>query len=250
VFQLKTKIDTLIFDYGNTLVLDPFLKILGIRSNEFCERLNAKGYKNKWQYLFQSWVTTNKELNLPFISHFYQEKEVIERALREAGIDKKDVSTISRELLNIYREGFREVLTKDIRRIEVKQILVFLRKKGLKLGVLSNERGFALNLALSYYGIIDLFDLVLSSEKVKVEKPDIKVFYYAIKALNSKPETSIYVGDDPMRDILPAKTIGMKTILYVPPPEYSIKASWRSYGYPRINPDHVIKELTELKQIV
>lgn len=244
------KIDTLIFDYGNTLVLDPFLKILETRSNKFRERLNTKGYKNKWQYLAQSWVVANKRLNLPFISHFYQEKRIIELALRRAKIDKKDVSTISQELLNIYREGFREVLTEDIRRIEIKQLLIFLRKKGLKLGVLSNERAFALDLALSYYGIIDLFDLVLSSEKVKAEKPDVMVFHYALEDLNSRPETSMYVGDDPMRDILPAKKIGMKTVLYVPPPEYSFSASWRNYGHQRINPDFVIKKLIELKQIV
>lgn len=244
------KIDTLIFDYGNTLILDPFPKILEARSCEFHERLSAKGYDCKWQHLAQSWAKANKELDRPFISHFYQEKEIIERALRQAEINDADVSTISQELLDVYREGFREELTRDIRRTEVTQILVYLREKGLKLGVLSNERAFALDLALSCYGIIDLFDLVLSSEKVKVEKPDVKVFSCALEDLNSKPEASIYVGDDPMRDILPAKKIGMKTVLYVPPARYSYEASWRSYRYLRIDPDFVIGKLAELKQIV
>ena len=248
--QLKQESDTLIFDYGNTLVLDPFLQILKIKSDEFRERINKRGYENRWEHLARSWIRRNKEFHLPFISHFYQENAIIERALREVGIDKRDTSTISQELLDIYKEGFKEVLTKDSRRIEVKRILVFLRKKGVKLGVLSNEGELALDLGLDFYGIIGLFDLVLSSEEVKVEKPDVKVFNYALEGLDSKPETSVFVGDDPIRDILPAKKIGMKTILYVPPHEYSSKASWRSYKYSGINPDFVIKKFAELKQIV
>lgn len=249
MFDSRMQIDTLIIDYGNTLVLDPFLRILEVKSTEFQEWVKSKGYSIEWQHLARSWIKANKEINLPFISHFCQEKAIVEQALRNTGIDEKDVPIVSHELLHIYRRGFKEVLSKDARRIEVKRVLIFLKKKSLKLGVLSNERKLALDLGLSCYGIINLFDLVLSSEKVKAEKPDLKIFYHALETLNSNPETSVYIGDDPIRDILAAKKIGMKTVLYVPPPEYSLNTSWRTYRHQRIDPDFSIKKFTELRQI-
>lgn len=247
---MKTKIDTLICDFGNTLVHDPFLPILELKSKEFQELLITKGYKTRWQHFAQAWITANKEIDYLFISHFYQERPIVEQALKNAGIAEKDVPAIGQEFLSLYRQGFKEILTQDTRRIEVKQTLTFLKNKGLKLGVLSNEREFALNSALSWYGIIDIFDVVLSSEKAKVEKPNAKIFHYALEILNSNPETSIYIGDDPIKDILPAKKIGMKTVLYVPPHEYSQEAPWRRYDYSRISPDFVIKNFAELKPIL
>ena len=247
---MKKEFDVLIFDYGNTLVFDPFRHILRMKTNEFQGLLTTKGYKIRWQHLAQSWIAANEKIDLPFISHFYQEEVIVEQALKKAGIENRDVATIGQELLSIYRRGFKEVLNQDSRRIEIIQIMTFLKNRGLKLGVLSNERESVLNLALHCYEIFDFLDLVLSSEKVKVEKPDVEIFRYALEALNSRPETSIYVGDDPIRDILPAKKIGMKTVLFVPPREYSLKTSWRSYDYPRISPDFVIKKLAELRQIV
>lgn len=246
----ETHIDTLVIDYGNTLVLDPFFRILEMKSTEFQEWIKAKGYNVEWQHLARLWIIANKEIDFPFISHFYQERAIVKQALRNAGLDERDVPVVSDALLHIYRQGFKEVLSKDARRVEVKQVLISIKKKGLKLGVLSNEREFALNFGLSCYGIINLFDLVLSSEKLEAEKPDPKIFYDALEILNSKPETSIYIGDDPIRDILAAKKIGMKTVLYRPPPEYYLNTSWRTYRHPRISPDFVIEKFTELLQIV
>ena len=248
--QRKTEIDTVILDYGNTLVLDPFTQILESKSNEFQELLNAEGYKAKWQQIALLWTKANKEINLPFISHFYQEAIIVEQALRNVRIDKEHAAKISQDLLEKYRQGFKEVLTIDKRRNEVSQTLGFLKNKSLKLAVLSNEREFALDIALRFYGIIDFFDLVLSSEKVGVEKPDAKVFCHVLKVLDSKPKTTVYVGDDPIRDVLPTKKIGMTTVLYIPPLQYSYKTAWRSPEHLRIKPDFVIRRFRELKRII
>lgn len=247
---MKTRIETVIFDYGNTLVLDPFLQILRIKSNDFRQLLEANACRVGWQRFVQSWIEANNEIDLPFVSHFYQEETIVEQVLKEVGICMKDISNIVREILGIYRQGFEKVLTTDHRRIEVSQTLEFLKNRGFKLAILSNERKFALDIALRFYGIIGFFDLILSSERVGVEKPNAKVFYDALEALEAKPKTTAYVGDDPIRDVLPGKKIGMATILYIPPPEYSHEASWRSYEHPRTKPDFVIRKFDELKQII
>ena len=245
------RINAMVADYGNTLVLDPFLRILRTRSGEFRKLLDVEGYGARWQRIAQLWIEKNYEINYPFISHFYQEEAIVKPALRNAGVmDDKDFGKTSSNLLEEYRRGFREILARDKRRIEVAQTLDFLRNKHVKLAVASNEKQSVLELGLTYYGIRDFFDLVLSSEKIGVEKPDERFFSYLLETLGSRPETTIYVGDDPARDIIPAKKIGMTAVLYIPPREHSGTTSWRNYDCSKSNPDYIIRKFSELKRLV
>lgn len=223
------KIDTILFDYGNTIVLDPFLEILKRRVEEFKEVLYRNGYHIEPENMVMAWIEANKEVHYPFISHFYQEMPIIKQALKKINVNDQDIQTVGHEILQIYRQGFAEFLDRDIRRIEVRQTLAFFKNKSMKLGVLSNEREHALTFALECYKIIDLFDLILSSERVGIEKPDPKIFYYALEALHSSVEKTVYVGDDFDKDILPAKRIGMEAILYIPPSGYAQDMPWRNY---------------------
>jgi HAD superfamily hydrolase (TIGR01549 family) len=245
------RVDAIVADYGNTLVLDPFLRILKTKSGMFQKLLDVEGYGANWQRIAQLWRRKNNEINYPFISHFYQEEAIVKLALQNAGvIDCNDFGKISLNLLKEYRRGFREILAKDKRRIEVAQTLCFLKNKQIKLAVASNEKQSALELGLKYYGILDFFDSVLSSEKIGVEKPDARFFSYVLESLGSRPETTIYVGDDPARDVVPAKKIGMTGVLYIPSREYSGTTSWRNCDYSGSNPDYIIRKFSELKQLV
>ena len=244
------KTNAMVVDYGNTLVLDPFLRILKTRSSRFQKLLDARGYGTRWPEIAKLWIEKNEEINFPFISHFYQEEAIVEQTLLSAGIaNSKDVAIISSGLLREYRQAFKEVLTKDKRRIKVAQTLDFLKNKNVKLAVVSNERQAALDLALRFYGIRPFFDSVLSSETICIEKPDARIFSRVLEILMSRPENAVYVGDDLERDIIPAKKIGMTAVLYIPPRKYSLKTSWRSCDYSNSNPDFIIKRFSELKQL-
>jgi len=242
--RLKTKIESVIFDYGNTLILDPFPAILEMKSQEFQQQLAKYDYQITWSDLLEAWIKANKEISFRFISHFCQEEIIIEQALQSLGINNKDASKIGQELLRVYRQGFKERLSSDPRRKEIRQTLLCIKRKGLKLGVLSNERKGALNSGLTCYGIINLFDVILSSEELGIEKPNAEAFRRTLNLLGSSPKKSISIGDDPVNDVLAPQKIGIKTILYVPPPEFSFETSWRQYRYSGVNPDFVIKDLT------
>lgn len=86
------------------------------------------------------------------LSHLCQEEIIIEQALQSVGINKKDASKIGQELLRVYRQGFTERLSSDPRRNEIRQTLLYIKRKGIKLEVLSNERKDALNSGLTCYG--------------------------------------------------------------------------------------------------
>jgi 2-haloalkanoic acid dehalogenase type II len=54
------------------------------------------------------------------------------------------------------------------------------------------------------------FDLVLSSEDVRVIKPDPEIFLQLAKRMKKKPARVLYVGDNPIPDVLGPARAGMK----------------------------------------
>ena len=64
-----------------------------------------------------------------------------------------------------------------------------------------------------YTGFLNKFDTLTFSCDVGLMKPDHRIFNYTLTNLLIKPEEAIMVGDNTKRDIIPAKELGMKTIL-------------------------------------
>lgn len=82
------------------------------------------------------------------------------------------------------------------------------------LGVIANQSG-GLSERLADYGILDLFDLVVSSADIGVKKPDLAIFNYALKESGCAASHSVMIGDRLDNDIEPAKALGMHTIRIV-----------------------------------
>jgi len=61
--------------------------------------------------------------------------------------------------------------------------------------------------------IYDVFDFNIYSFKVKCNKPDMKIYRILIKKLGVSPKEIVFV-DDTKACLVPAKKLGMKTILY------------------------------------
>jgi len=95
----------------------------------------------------------------------------------------------------------------------VKETLAVLRERGYKLGVVSNAPRLQAWMRLAGLGLHKSFDVVITHGDVKKGKPSALPFEAALKALNARPEEVFMVGDDPKRDIMPAKGLGMMTVL-------------------------------------
>lgn len=65
---------------------------------------------------------------------------------------------------------------------------------------------------LREYGILHLFRSIIESAVVGVRKPDPAIFQLGVDALGMKPEEVLVVGDSLRKDILPARSIGCKTV--------------------------------------
>lgn len=87
-----------------------------------------------------------------------------------------------------------------------------LLKPRYPLGLISNFTG-NLQVILEEQGYSGFFDSVTESFYVGASKPELKIFHEALAKQQFRPEECLYVGDNPVNDIAPAKSLGMKAIL-------------------------------------
>ncbi|GAB3798128.1 HAD family hydrolase [Virgibacillus kimchii] len=93
-----------------------------------------------------------------------------------------------------------------------RQVLEDLREQGYKLALLSNWDPSARTL-LERLGIYDLFDTILVSSEVGIEKPNKKIFELLLSETKLKPEEIIYVGDNYYDDVKGSRKVGIETLL-------------------------------------
>lgn len=98
---------------------------------------------------------------------------------------------------------------------ETKPLLQSLKGKGIKVGIISNfQHAPHVRKVLRRNGLLKMLDAVIVSGEFHVKKPDPRIFEIALEKLGTKPETTLFVGDDPERDIRGAASVGMRTRLF------------------------------------
>lgn len=92
-----------------------------------------------------------------------------------------------------------------------RQMLERLRDAGLRLAVISNADGRVARF-LERAGLADLFELILDSGELGVEKPDPRIFRLALDRLGLEPDEAVFVGDTWEVDVLGARAAGIRPI--------------------------------------
>jgi putative hydrolase of the HAD superfamily len=96
---------------------------------------------------------------------------------------------------------------------KVASTLKRLKRRGLKLAVVTDAPKLKVLMRLEAMGVADLFDVVVSSEDVGRKKPSTILFRRALKSLKVKPEHALHLGDWRDKDVLGAKRVGMHTCI-------------------------------------
>lgn len=125
---------------------------------------------------------------------------------------------------------------------DAEDVLQQLRRRGYKLGIVTNGPEVSQRIKVVESGMATLVDVVLISGEEKVEKPAPEIFIRAADRLGVDASECFFVGDNPLTDIRGADSAGMQTIWlqgYCPWPEdFSI------------TPHYTINRLAELLDIV
>lgn len=124
------------------------------------------------------------------------------------------------------------------------ETLAALKAHGYKIGLLSNTMftGQAHITDLARFGLVDYFDTLLFSADVAKWKPNAAPYLQVADELGVVAETAVFIGDDPVNDMLGGQRAGMRTI--------HIKTNERFQPLPDIVPDAQITSLTELPTLL
>lgn len=133
--------------------------------------------------------------------------EIATALLRDSGASADQVRTVASALLD-YFELF--TLIPGIR-----SLLDELRNAGVLQGVVSNWppslKGF-----LDFHDLTRYFKVVVGSGEFGAEKPDPAIFRHALEQLGVPATECVFVGDNPEKDIKPARELGMQAIHFDP----------------------------------
>lgn len=87
-----------------------------------------------------------------------------------------------------------------------------LRSMGLKLAVVSNGPNTTSDL-LAQSGLLPYFDLVVASQDLGIQKPDPRIFLFALDKLGVSSQEALFVGDLFDVDVLGAKAAGINAVM-------------------------------------
>jgi putative hydrolase of the HAD superfamily len=124
---------------------------------------------------------------------------------------------------------------------QVQEILAQLKTRH-RLAVVSDaQSAFGLP-ELRAVGLADYFASIVISGDYGYRKPDARLFQAALTKLEVGPEDAIFVGNDRFRDILGARQVGMKTILFCP--------NGNPGGSAETEPDYILYQYAELPRAI
>lgn len=96
-----------------------------------------------------------------------------------------------------------------------RELLDYLRDRKYNIGVLSNGFSQVQHLKIASAGLTGKIDLVILSDDIGVNKPDRRIYDYAMeKAGCPDPEAHVMIGDNPDTDIAGAVAVGWGAIYF------------------------------------
>lgn len=134
------------------------------------------------------------------------------------------------ELLADYQAVYPQFVTLSA---GAREALVGLRAEGMATGIITNGSSALQNGKIDATGLRPLLDVVLISEAEEVAKPEAAIFERALARLGVTSAEAMFVGDNPLVDVVGASTAGLVAVWYhsstewpddVAPPEHSITA--------------------------
>ena len=127
-------------------------------------------------------------------------------ALREVGLDDRDVAVRAAKNYNAYRAKYLRMFPGAV------ELLRGLKARGAKLGLLTNGFAETHREKIALLQIGEYFDAIFIADEVGMLKPDPLLFAHACTKLQSSPSHSAMVGDRYERDIRGAREAGLYTI--------------------------------------
>ncbi len=222
-------VSAVIFDWGGTLT--PWHTI---DHDELWRAICAPHYDHD-QVADTAAMLRSAENDLWGIAEREQRSATLDEVFARAGVQPSEAF-----LAGYFRAWEQHTFTDP----EAVGVLLELRRRGIRIGVLSNtmwprvhhERIFTRD------GLIDLVDGAVYSSEIPWTKPHPEAFRAALAAVGvTRPQDCVYVGDRPFDDVHGAHQAGLRTVLI---PNSDVPA------FAAAEPDAIIGRLGELIAVI
>ncbi|MFQ6050755.1 MAG: HAD family hydrolase [Candidatus Hydrothermarchaeota archaeon] len=198
-----TEIKAILFDLYGTLLTwnekDSFRV-----GNSICKLARELGYDVRYSEYEDARNTVYLEYSL---GKLHDDKSAVKKIFSLLGHEVLENHV--ELLLQIYKKYYELVFPV----INVENTLEDLRKK-YKLAIITNAPLKWVLSDLNYTGLSHYFELIITSDMVKVRKPHRKIFEQAVSSLGVSPKECIFVGNDRKRDCKGAKKAGLNVLCY------------------------------------
>ena len=208
--SFPTKITTIFFDFGDTLVegnptylrrVTELLGDFGFR-REHCDVVNAF---TKADYLLYRDTQAGSlgddgESLMRFLDHFGRCLDI--------AIDWQ--AMLPHILKKFEEKPFDRVLVQG-----ASKTLETLTKRGYRLGMISNNDG-SCRKKCEAFGIDVHFEMIIDSAVEEVRKPSPKIFHLALERMGVPADEAAHVGDMYGSDVMGARDVGIAPVWYNP----------------------------------
>lgn len=114
-----------------------------------------------------------------------------------------------KELLDFWNNEFPKCAEPVI---NLQCVLEHFKNKNTKMGIVTNGSSAFQNTKIDKLGIRKYMKTIIISEEVNIRKPDPKIFQLALAKIQSNPDTTLFVGDNPIVDIKGANDSGLISV--------------------------------------
>lgn len=187
--------------------------------------------KNSEQALRLLYEAKNMNFGIPSFEKFHKEyfnkNKALWHAYAKGKISKESLryerfrATFKRfqihdeHLVKYFGDGYVDLSPKQTRLMPYAQeVLRDLSSMGFTLHIITNGFLEVQHVKLKHAAIDHHFQSVVCSEEVGVNKPDPKIFRYAMNNVGATPSHSLMVGDDYRADVAGSMKAGMKAIWF------------------------------------
>lgn len=221
------ELDTLFLDVGNTLISINFawvvkeLATLGV----YCEDRTLRRAEAAARPLVSAWLQGRTTEDQEAFSFYL--RTVLSCLPGASELNTSQIKKTARELAPVLRAvGQAERLWSTVIP-GVPAALDALKKCGLKLVAVSNSDGTVEEILIRQR-LRAYFVAVYDSHQIGFEKPDPRIFQYAIKDSNANPARTLHVGDMYSVDVMGARAAGLHAALIDP------YGDWKDFDCERI----------------
>lgn len=197
IMELK-QVKAIIFDLEGTLLdrkksRDKFIEEQYERFHDYLVRVQASDYRNKFIELDDD--------------EDHDKPDVYKEIIKQFNVDRLSWKDLFHDFeMHFYRYVFPFY--------DTTYTLKKLKKAGYKIGVIANGKSSIKHYRVYALGIEDYVNHLSTSEAVGFRKPHPRIYEDMIEKLNVDPSEVIYVGDDALNDVAPARAMGMISVWY------------------------------------